>query len=129
MSNRRGFTLFEATAALAIVGITSVAALSAVGAELRTAGRARRAIEAEALATSRLDFMSLLTDQELQALPDTVAKGQFAAPLSDYSWKTTSSALSDQAGVYNVAITIDWPNGAYTIRTYLYRRPPLASAP
>lgn len=128
-TTRRGFTLFEATAAIAIVGITSVAALSAVGGELRTTERARRAIEADALATARLDFVNLLTDQELQALPDTVAKGQFAPPLGDYSWKTTSGAVNDEPGVYDVAITIGWPTGAYTVRTYQYRRPPLASSP
>jgi len=125
---RRGFTLFEATAALAIVGLTSVAALAAVGAEMRTAARAQRAIVADALATSRLDFMNLLTDQELQAVPDSVAKGQFAAPLGDYSWTTTSGAVSDQGGVYNVTINIAWPGGSYVVRTYLYRRPPVASA-
>ncbi len=129
MRTRRGFTLFEATAALAIVGITSVAALSAVGAELRTTERARRAIEASALATSRLDFMALLSSDELQALPDTVAKGAIAPPLGDYSWRTTSSALSGQPGLYAVDITINWPNGAYTVRTYLYRQPPLATTP
>lgn len=126
---RRGFTLFEATAAMAIVGVVAVAALGAVGGELRTAERARRALEASALATARLDFMGLLTDQELQDLPDTVAKGQFAPPLDEYAWKTTSRVLSTPPGVYDVVITIDWPNGAYTVHTYLYRRPPLASGP
>ncbi|MGH7669474.1 MAG: prepilin-type N-terminal cleavage/methylation domain-containing protein [Gemmatimonadaceae bacterium] len=128
MRTRRGFTLFEATAALAIVGITAVAALGAVGAELRTTARARRAIEAQALATSRLDFMALLSNQELQALPDTVAKGAFAAPLNDYTWKATSSALSATQGLYGVDLTINWPNGAYVVRTYMYRLPPLAAA-
>jgi hypothetical protein len=73
--------------------------------------------------------MGLLTDQELQDLPDTVAKGQFPAPLDEYTWKTTSRVLSTPPGVYDVAVTIDWPNGAYTVHTYLYRRPPLASGP
>jgi type II secretory pathway pseudopilin PulG len=126
---RRGFTVFEATAALAIVAVVAASALGAVGGELRTAERARRAIAASALATARLDFMGLLTDQELQDLPDTVAKGQFSAPLDEYTWKTTARVLSTPPGVYDVAITIDWPSGAYTVHTYLYRRPPLASGP
>jgi len=42
---RRGVTLLEAVAAIAIVGMTSVAALEAAGGEMRTAERARRAIE------------------------------------------------------------------------------------
>ena len=94
---------------------------------MRTAERSRRAIEVEALATSRLQFMNLLTDQELQSLADSVSKGTFPAPLNEYSWKTTSAPLGDQAGVYDVHVTIDWPAGSYVVRTYTYRRPPIAT--
>lgn len=128
MSPERGITLFESVAALTIVGITAVSALAAVGAELHTAERARRAIEAEALVTQRLDVMNLLTDQELQSLPDSVKAGTFDPPLDEYRWETSSAALTDQAGVYDVAVTIDWPGDAYTVHTWLYRRPPLATA-
>ena len=124
---RRGITLLEAVVAVAIVGMTSVAALESVGGELRTAERARRAIEVEALATSRLEFMDLLTDRELLSLPDSVEKGQFAAPLDDYAWTTTSTPLSEQPGVYDVRVTVRWPSGSYTLRTYLYRTPPLVT--
>jgi prepilin-type N-terminal cleavage/methylation domain-containing protein len=95
---RRGISLLEAVVAIAIVGITSVSALEAVGGDMRTAERARRAIVVEALAGSRLEFMDLLTDRELQALPDSVESGKFPAPLDEYSWKTTSAPVSDQAG-------------------------------
>ena len=124
---RRGITLLEAVVAVAIVGMTSVAALESVGGELRTAERARRAIEAEALATSRLEFMDLLTDRELLSLPDSVEKGKFAAPLDEYLWTTTSTPVSEQPGVYDVHVTVTWPSGSYTLRTYLYRTPPLAT--
>ena len=127
LSSRAGFSLLEAVAAIAIVGITSVSALEAVGSNMRTAEKSRRALEAEALATSRLDFMDLLTDRELQALPDTVESGKFEKPLDEYSWKTTSTPVSEQAGVYDVRITVDWPTGSYTLRTYQYRRPPLVT--
>jgi type II secretory pathway pseudopilin PulG len=120
---RPGFSLFEAVVAVTIVGITSVSALSAAGGEMRTAERARRALEAEALATARLDFMNLLYDADLQALPDSVAKGSFDKPLDEFSWTATSAAYTDQAGVYDVRVTITWPQGAYTLKTYLYRRP------
>ena len=127
LSSRAGFSLLEAVAAIAIVGITSVSALEAVGSNMRTAEKSRRALEAEALATSRLDFMDLLTDRELQALPDTVESGKFDKPLDEYSWKTTSTPVSEQAGVYDVHITIEWLTGSYTLRTYQYRRPPLVT--
>lgn len=124
---RRGITLLEAVVAIAIVGMTSVAALESVGGEMRTAERARRAIEVEALATSRLEFMDLLTDRELLSLPDSVERGTFTAPLDEYSWKTTSTPLSEQPGVYDVRVTVAWSSGSYVLRTYLYRTPPLAT--
>jgi type II secretory pathway pseudopilin PulG len=117
----------EAVVAVAIVGMTAVGSLEAVGSNMRTAERARRAIEAEALATSRLQFMDLLSDRELQALADSVEKGTFATPLDEYSWKTSSTPMADQAGVYDVHVTIDWPTGSYTVRSYAYRRPVLAT--
>lgn len=124
---RRGISLLEAVAAVAVVGMTSVGALEAAGSDLRTAERARRALEAEALATARLDFMNLLYDTDLQALPDSVARGAFAKPLDDYSWAATSKPYSDQAGVYDVRVTIKWADGEYTERTYMYRRPAIAT--
>lgn len=122
-----GISLLEAVVAIAIVGITSVAALEASAGEMRTAERARRALEVEALATSRLDFMELLNDRELEALPDSVEKGKFAPPLDGYTWKTTAAPISRQAGLYDVRITIDWPTGSYTVKTYLYRTPRLVT--
>jgi type II secretory pathway pseudopilin PulG len=126
-SPRRGISLLEAVVAIAIVGITAVSALEAAGGDMRAAERSRRAIEAEALATSRLDFMDLLNDRELQALPDSVEKGRFDAPLDEYSWKTTSTPLADQAAVYTIHVTVEWPKGSYTLRSYAYRTPPFAT--
>lgn len=125
--SRPGITLLEAVAAIAIVGTTSVAALEAAGGEMRTAERARRAIEVEELATSRVEFMDLLTDTELQSLPDSVAKGKFPAPLDQYTWTTTSTPISDPNGLYDIHITVSWTNGSYLVRTYRYITPRLAT--
>ena len=127
MTERTGISLMEAVVAITIVGLTSVSALEAVGGDMRTAERARRAIEIEALASSRLEFMDLMTDRELQALPDSVESGKFLAPLDEYSWKTTSTAVSDLPGVYDVRVTIDWPMGSYVVKTYQYRQPVFAT--
>jgi type II secretory pathway pseudopilin PulG len=124
---RAGISLLEAVAAVAIVGLTAVSALESVGGNMRTAEKAKRATEAEALATSRLDFMDLLNDRELQALPDTVEAGTFPPPLNEYSWKTTSTPVSEQAGVYDIGITVKWTTGSYSVHTYAYRRPPLVT--
>ena len=125
---RGGVTLFEAVVALAIVGVTAVSALSAVGGEMRTADRSRRALEVEALATSRLDFLALMSDQQLQNLPDSVAKGTFDKPLDSYTWITSATPLATQAGIYDVRIRVNWKDGSYGLQSYIYRRPPLAAA-
>jgi type II secretory pathway pseudopilin PulG len=122
---RRGITLFESVAALTIVGLVAISALEAVGAEMRTAERARRALEVEALATQRLDALELLNDQELQAIPDSIATGKFDAPMDEYSWTIESEPVSEQPGVYDVALAINWESGSYPIRTKMYRRPRL----
>jgi type II secretory pathway pseudopilin PulG len=123
MRARNGVSLFEAVASLAIVGAVAVSALSAVGGEMRTASRARRALEVEAIATSRLDFLALMSDQQLQNLPDSVAKGTFDKPLDEYKWVTTATPLATQAGIYDVQIEVDWKDGSYVLHSYVYRRP------
>ena len=125
--SRRGITLLEAVAAIAIVGMTAVSALEAVGGDMRTAERAKRAIEVEALATSRLEAMNLLVDQELQSLPDSIKEGKFTPPLDEYTWKATSTPVSDQAGLYSVHVTVEWTNGSYELKTYMYRTPRLVT--
>jgi type II secretory pathway pseudopilin PulG len=127
MHARRGISLFEAVAAMAIVGVIAASALSATGAEMRAVERSRRALEGEALATQRLDYLDMLTDLQLQSLPDTVAKGKFDAPLDEYQWETTATPVAEQGGVYDVRIRIVWPGNSYAVRTYAYRRPAVAS--
>jgi Tfp pilus assembly protein PilV len=124
---RRGLSLFEAVVAITIVGLTAVSALEAVGSDLRASERSRRAIEAEALATSRLEVLDMLTDRELQAIPDSIANGKFAKPLDGYEWKTTSAPISEQAGVYDVRVTVAWNDGSYMLKSYQYRTPPVAT--
>ena len=127
-TQRRGITLFEAVAAVAIVGVTSAAALSAVASQFRTTARAERALVVEALATSRLDFLDILTtDNELKSLPDSVAKGGFPKPLDEYSWTTDVTPVSDEAGLYSVLITVKWKDGSYALRTRGYRSPPVVT--
>jgi type II secretory pathway pseudopilin PulG len=127
MRARRGISLFEAIAALAIVGVTAVSALEAVAAEMRTAERARRALVVEALATERQVFIFLLTDRDLLNLPDSVAAGQFEWPMNEYQWTTTSTPSSSYAGLYDINVTVTWPEGTgvgmYSTTAAQYRRP------
>ena len=121
--NRAGITLFETVVALAIVGMTSVGALAAVGSELRAAERARHVVEAAALATQRVAVMELLTDQELLSLPDSVRAGHFDEPLDAYRWEASSAPVPAADGVYDVTVRVTWSSGAFALPTRLYRRP------
>ena len=120
---RPGVTLFEAVAAMAIVGIVSIAALEAVGSQMRTAEHARRAVEASALAQQRLDWLDFMNEGNLRSLPDSVRAGKFDAPLSEYSWTTTANPVATQAGVFDVAVKVSWPENSFELRSYVYRRP------
>lgn len=121
--------MFEAVAAVAIVGAVAGAALSAVGSQYRTTARAQQALVVEALASSRLDFLDLLDqDRDLQSLPDSVAQGEFPEPLSEYSWKTEVSPVSDEPGLYNVLVTVLWKDGQYQLKSRAFRRPAITSA-
>lgn len=125
---RKGITLFEAIAAVTLVGATAAAAMSAVGSQYRTTTRAQRAITVEALATSRLDFLDLLiNERELLSLPDSVAAGEFPAPLDEYTWKTDVTPVSDEPGLFNVLVTVQWNDGQYQLKSRAYRRPALQS--
>ena len=124
---RRGITLFETVVAMAIVGLTAVSAMAAVGAELRAAERSRRALEAEALATQRVAQLDLLADEELRFLPDSVAGGRFDAPLDGYRWETDVRPYETEPGVYDVTVRVTWTDGAYALRTRAFRRPPVLS--
>lgn len=121
--SRRGVSLLEAVAAMAIIGVTAASALAAVGREMRTAERARMALQVEALATQRLDYMALLSDRELQSLPDSVAGGEFDEPLEQFTWKTSVQPVSEQPGLYDVHVDVIWADGTYGLHSKLYRRP------
>ena len=122
-ARRAGVTLFESVAAMAIVGIVSIAALEAAGAQLRSAEKARRAIEASALAQQRLDWLDFMNEQNLRSLPDTVRAGKFEAPLNEYAWTTTAAPVSTQAGVFDVLVKVTWPDNSFVLHSLVYRRP------
>lgn len=127
MPRRGGFTLFEALVALLIIGLIAVGALSSVGTQLRAADRIRRVTEAEALAQDRVALVRLMTANELQSLPDSVAHGRFPAPFGQYTWQARSTPLLGEEFLNDVTVRVEWPGDAYTLSTRLYVRPPADS--
>ncbi len=126
---RPGFTLLEAVIALAIVTVAAVAALSALAAELRTADRVQHALPAAALADDRLAAIALLPPDALARLPDSIARGRFEPPFADYRWTASSRDAPGEDGLYDVRVTVEWDDGAFTLASRLFRPPPRAVPP
>ena len=123
MPARPGFSLLEAVVALAIVGVTAVAALGAVAAETRAADDARTLLEAEALAVQQLALVETLTGEDLQRLPDSLARGRFEAPFARYRFVSRSTPVLGEEGLTRVTVEVEWDGGSFPIETMLYRRP------
>ena len=121
VSDRHGFTLLEAVVALAILAVTGIAALSALGAELGVAGRSNHALEAAALAQDGLARLRLLSGQELEPLPDSLRRGNFAAPFEEYAWRASARGVLDEPGLLDVSLVVSWDDGSYELKTRAYR--------
>ena len=117
----RGFSLLEAVAALVILGLTGVAALAALGAELRTADRVNRSLPAVALTRDRLTAIRLLPPEAMERLPDSLSQGTFAPPFEEYRWEAASRAVPEEEGLFDISVTVSWDDGFYPLQTRLYR--------
>lgn len=120
---RRGVSLLEAMAALAIVGATGASILATTGAGVRAAERARRAHEASALAEETMARIALLAHDALRVLPDSISGGTFAAPFDEYDWQASVQGDAQYAGLFTVIVSVQWEGGVQSATTALYRRP------
>jgi prepilin-type N-terminal cleavage/methylation domain-containing protein len=119
-SERRGFTLFEVIVALVIVTLTCLAALSTVSTQLRAAERAQRAMEGAALAKSQLSLIQMLPPEDFPSIPDTLRSGTFPAPFADHTFRVEVRQVPGEEFLNEVEIVVEWPNGAYTLRSRVY---------
>ena len=125
----RGFTILEAVVALAIVGLSGVAALEAVGGETRSIDRSREAYITSALAQDRLAAVTILPPEDLNPLPDSLARGTFPEPFRDYRWTVTFEPVPGQRDLYDIAVVVTGARSDYTVTARLYRPMPLQVAP
>ncbi|HEX6060224.1 MAG TPA: prepilin-type N-terminal cleavage/methylation domain-containing protein [Gemmatimonadaceae bacterium] len=132
---RSGFTLLESVAALAIVGLSSAAALAALSAELRVAVRLRHAAAAEALAQHRLATLRLAVSDASARLPDSLRRGAFGPPFAAYRWRAAREAVPGEPDLVRLHVEIEWPGGSYGLTTYDLgaaaspARPPVSGGP
>ena len=118
---RDGFTVLEAVVALVIVGMVAVAALSTFAAQARAADQVRRSQEIVALARHRLAHVELLAAEELDVLPDSIARGRFDPPFDRYEWKTTTRRASIDEELLDVHVQVMSAETEYDLRTRFHR--------
>jgi prepilin-type N-terminal cleavage/methylation domain-containing protein len=121
MRVRNAFTLMEVVVAVIIVGMTSVATLSAFAAELRTAETSRSALEAASLAENRIAIAEVLPAEDLLSLPDSSKSGRFEPPFEHYAWTTTVKPVVNEKDLFGVTVNVTGINGNYAIGTRIYR--------
>jgi type II secretion system protein I len=124
---RSGFTVLEAAVALAIIGLSAIGVLGAFGADRRGANRARDQLTATSLAQSRLARLEVSGARELSSLPDSLARGTFAAPLDRYRWTASSAATPGEPDLYDLRVVVEWPDGRSTLRSRRFRPVPLVA--
>ena len=120
-SGRAGFSLLEAVIALTIVSLAIVAGVAAFSAELRVAGKARTAVELDALAQEALAGLTLVPGALLQPLPDTLRQGRFEPPFERYTWSRTVRPLRGTPDLFDAVIAVTGPDGHASLETRLYR--------
>lgn len=120
-ADNQGFTLLEALVAVMIVGLAAVAALETVGAELRTAARAKDALTATALAEHRIETLRILSQNNLASVTDSLARGTFPPPFERYRWTAAVREVNGEPGLYDARVEVSWSGGTFPLSTRLYR--------
>lgn len=118
---RGGFTVLEAAVALVIVGMVAVATLSTFAAQARAADQVRRGREIVALAKHRLAYLELLVAEELDVLPDSLARGRFDPPFERYEWTATSRLVRGEQDLVDVEVKVSSPQTSYDLHSRLHR--------
>lgn len=129
MRARAGFTLLEAAVAIAIIGIISIAALSAFSADLRAAQRVQELLPASALAEERMAALELADPTRLSMLPDSLLRGRFPAPFESYEWTASAAPVRGERWLYDFNVHVRWADGDYALDRRRFRPPPVGLVP
>lgn len=121
---RRGVVAIEASVALLVIGLVSIAVLELFAMQLRAAGRGPRLLAAAALAQDRLAAVRLFAAGQPR-LPDSLARGEFAAPFEAYRWRAHVTPSRDGT-LEELRVEVSWTGGDYSLIT---REATIASTP
>jgi type II secretory pathway pseudopilin PulG len=117
--------LLEAVVALAIIGLVVIGLLSATGAQLRTASKARVLLTARALAEDRLSAVELLDYSALMDVPDSLAAGTFAAPFESFSWTIDVEPMEDEYDLFGAEVIVSGNGESFPLRTLIHMPKPV----
>ena len=119
---RRGFTMLEAIVSLAIVALVCVGILGAYAGSLRADAVAADRLPLASLAVERLAAVDIVAGSLLR-LPDSVARGEYAAPYEGVQWNVETRAVTRVPGLVDVSVRVHDERDAFTLRTRRYRTP------
>jgi type II secretory pathway pseudopilin PulG len=115
--SRTGFTVLEAAVALAIVGVSTVGVLGALGAQTRALETARSQLEASALAESMLERLRIADRASLEVLPDSIRRGRFGPPFDAYTWLATTEPVRNERDLLELSVRVTGPSNEFELRT------------
>ena len=124
-ARRGGFVLMEAVVALAIIGLVAIGLLSATGAQMRAASKARVLLTARALAEDRLSALELLDYAALADVPDSLATGTFAAPFESFSWTVRIEPMEDEYDLFGAEVIVNGNGESFPLRTLIHMPKPV----
>ena len=119
---RSGFTMLEAVVSLAIVAMVCVGILGAYAGSLRADTVAVDRLPLAALAVERLARVDL-EPGSLARLPDSTARGAFAAPYDGVRWEIATRAVNRVPGLVEIDVRVFDANDSYTLHTRRWRQP------
>jgi len=120
---RAGFTALEAAVALAIVGLSAVAVLTAFGGHTRAAVQVQRQLEASALAQDVMARVRLVETLELDPLADSLARGRFEAPFEAYAWTARVSRVAAHEDLFEIAVQVTTEGGEFDLQSRRFAPP------
>jgi type II secretory pathway pseudopilin PulG len=123
-----GFVLLEAVIALAIISLFSLALLSAVGAQVRTAAKADVLLTARPLAEDRVTAIRLLDHAQLLRLPDSLRAGTFPPPFEAYGWTAAVEPAGNEFDLFAVEVVVEAYGEAFPLSTMVHRPQPQLEA-
>ncbi len=112
--------MLEAVVALAIVGLVCVGVLASFGGALRADVIAVERLPLAALAEERISAVDL-SPGSLGRLPDSLARGTFAAPYATATWDTETRRVEQTDGLFDVVVRVRDGGDVFTLRTRRYR--------